>query len=115
MISEKKIEQIKAFMLELGIDEKDLSENFILGSSKGGQKLNKTHSCVQLTHTPTALQVQCQKERERETNRWLARRLLCEQYQKKILKQNTAKDDALAKKQKQKKRRQRKSRLKHEP
>ncbi len=78
MIGEKKIEEIKERMKNLGIKEVDLKENFILGSGRGGQNLQKTHSLVQLTHLPSGMQVRCGVSRQREENRWLARRQLCE-------------------------------------
>ena len=115
MISDRKIEQIKKELERLEIQEKDLQEKFILSSGKGGQKANKTHACVQLTHLPSKIQIKCEKERDRHSNRWLARRKLCEIYQKEVLKEKTDKDKALEKKRKQKKRRQRKSQLKHDP
>ena len=65
-------------MDQLGIKESDISESFILGSGKGGQKQNNTHNCVRLKHKPTGLTVTCQKGRERALNRFLARRKLCD-------------------------------------
>ena len=49
------------------------------GSGKGGQKINKTNNCVYLTHVPSGIVVRCHCEREREINRYLARRTLCEE------------------------------------
>src|SRR6185436_10588305 len=46
----------------LGIHESDLIEKFILGSGKGGQKVNKTSSCVYLKHIPTGIEVKCQQD-----------------------------------------------------
>jgi len=60
-------------MTKLGIHEDDLIEKFILGSGKGGQKVNKTSSCVYLKHLPTGIEVKCQASRSRETNRQTAR------------------------------------------
>ena len=65
-------------MDQLGIAERDISESFILGSGKGGQKQNTTHNCVRLKHKPTGLVVTCQQGRERVLNRFLARRKLCD-------------------------------------
>ena len=72
-------------MEKLGIHEEDLVEKFILGSGKGGQKINKTSVCVYLKHLPTGLEVKCQQGRSQETNRIIARIELCkrlEQQQK---------------------------------
>ncbi len=47
--------------LVLGIKPDDIIEQFIRGSGKGGQKINKTASCVLLKHGPTGIEVRCQK------------------------------------------------------
>ena len=60
-------------MQSLGITEEDLSENFIRGSGAGGQKINKTSSCVQLLHAPSGIEVRCQKSRSQALNRYYAR------------------------------------------
>ena len=60
-------------MRKYGIYEEDLIEKFILGTGKGGQKINKTSSCVYLKHLPTGIEVKCQKERSQELNRRQAR------------------------------------------
>ncbi|MCH1429916.1 MAG: peptide chain release factor-like protein [Chlamydiales bacterium] len=113
VISEKKILLIQNELKELEISEKDINENFVTASGKGGQKVNKSSSCVQLTHTPSGLRVSCQKERERESNRWLARRKLCEAYRKEILGERTEKDKKLDKIKKQKKKRKKRAQLKN--
>lgn len=65
-------------MKQAQIREEDLEESFVLGSGSGGQKINKTSSCVQLKHLPTGIEIQCQESRSREKNRELARLRLCE-------------------------------------
>ena len=62
----------------LGILEKDLEERFVRASGKGGQKLNKTSSCVWLTHKPTGILVKCEESRSQALNRFLARRRLAD-------------------------------------
>jgi len=61
---------------ELEIDPEDIEEKFVRGSGKGGQKINKTSNLVWLKHTPTGIEVKCQKHREREKNRMSAYKLL---------------------------------------
>ena len=78
MISPETIEKIKALMDEASVFEEDLEESFILGGGPGGQKTNKTSNVVRLAHEPSGLSVRCGETRSRETNRWLARRLLAE-------------------------------------
>ena len=63
-------------MQELGVTESDFEESFVRSSGPGGQKVNKTSSCVYLVHIPTGLAVKCQRERSQSLNRHLARRLL---------------------------------------
>ena len=70
--------QLKALMKRLDVKENDLIEKFILGSGRGGQKLNKTSSCVYLKHTPSGIEIKCQSSRSRELNRYHARKDLCE-------------------------------------
>ncbi len=65
-------------MDEASVFEDDLEESFILGGGPGGQKTNKTSSVVRLSHGPSGLFVRCGETRSRETNRWLARRMLAE-------------------------------------
>ncbi|MEM0970877.1 MAG: peptide chain release factor-like protein, partial [Verrucomicrobiota bacterium] len=65
----------------LGIEEDDLVEKFVLGSGSGGQKINKTHSCVFLHHMPSGIQVKCQDGRSRADNRHRARTLLCDRFE----------------------------------
>ena len=54
----------------------DIVEQWIRGSGKGGQKVNKTASCVLLKHEPTGIIVKCQKHREQSKNRVSAYKLL---------------------------------------
>ncbi len=61
---------------ELEIDAAQIEENYVRGSGKGGQKKNKTCSCVQLRHVPTEISVSCQKHREQSLNRISAYKLL---------------------------------------
>lgn len=63
-------------MQELDIHEEDLRESFVRASGPGGQKVNKTSSCVYLKHLPTGIEVKCQEERSQVLNRYLARKLL---------------------------------------
>ena len=94
-------------MRNLNINESDILEKFILGSGKGGQKVNKSNTCVYLKHIPSSLEVKCQKDRSRELNRFLARRQLCDLYEQKILGQTSTKDKEIEKIRKQKKRKKR--------
>ena len=78
-LSTEKITDLEQRMLALGITAETLLEKFVRGSGSGGQKINKTSSCVFLKHLPSGLTVKCQADRSREMNRFLARRELCEE------------------------------------
>ena len=75
-VSEEKNRWLQAKMEGLGIQEKDIEEKFIRSSGRGGQKVNKTSSCVYLRHIPTGIEVKCMRERSQSLNRFLARREL---------------------------------------
>lgn len=85
MISQDKWEKLHRRMEALGICEADLSEQFIRGSGKGGQKINKTSSCVQLRHKPSGLEIKCQQARLQAANRFFARRDLCDRLEEQQL------------------------------
>ncbi len=68
----------------LGVRECDLEERFVRGSGHGGQKVNKTSNCVCLLHIPSGIAVKCHREREREVNRFLARRALCDELDRRL-------------------------------
>lgn len=78
-VTPRKLRELAERMSTLGIRECDLDESFVRGSGKGGQKVNKTNNCVCLVHLPTGIVIKCHRERERETNRFLARRALCDE------------------------------------
>ena len=61
---------------DLKILPEDVVEKFVRGSGKGGQKINKTSSCVVMRHLPTGIEVRCQKHREQSKNRLSALKLL---------------------------------------
>lgn len=61
----------------LGTRIADVEERFVIGSGRGGQKLQKTSSSVWLRHRPTGIEVRCQRERSQSVNRLLAWADLC--------------------------------------
>jgi len=82
-VSEEKNQGLKEKMKALGIRERDLEEKFVRSSGKGGQKVNKTSTCVYIKHLPTGIQVKCMRERSQSINRFLARRELVEKIERK--------------------------------
>lgn len=98
----------------LKILESDLEETFIAGSGAGGQKINKTASCVQLKHGPSGLEVKVQEARSQAQNRYHARKRLCELMEEKTLGKKSPAALKLEKLRKQKKRRKRRNKAKQD-
>ena len=92
-------------MRALGIDESDLVEKFIKGSGPGGQKINKTSSCVYLKHEPTGIEVKCQRERSQALNRLVAREELCDRIERRRLEQKRARQAEAARKRRSRRKR----------
>jgi len=97
-------------MAELGLRAAELDESFVLGSGSGGQKINKTSSCVRLRHTPTGLEVKCQQTRSREMNRFLARRELCDRVEERAKGEASRRQMEFERVRRQKRRRSRRQR-----
>ena len=108
-LSTEKLAALEQRMAALGINEGDLLEKFVRGSGSGGQKINKTSSCVFLKHLPTGVCIKCQIDRSRELNRFFARRELCEQLEMIRDGKASAKTQAIEKLRRQKRRRSRRS------
>ena len=107
MISPETIEKVRSLMDEASVFEEDLEESFILGGGPGGQKTNKTSNVVRLEHGPSGLAVRCGETRSRETNRWLARRMLAELILEREQKRKSAARQKREKIRRQKRRRSR--------
>ena len=106
-VSAAKREQLLRRMARLGIAEGDLDETFILGSGSGGQKVNKTSSCVRLMHRPSGIEVKCQASRSRELNRHMARRELCDRVEERVLGEASRRQQEAERIRRQKRRRSR--------
>jgi len=90
-----------------GVREADLEERFVASSGPGGQKVNKTATCVMLRHVPTGLEVKTQKARSQALNRFYARRRLCELIEARALGKESPAEKEREKVRKQKERRRR--------
>jgi protein subunit release factor B len=112
VISPETIGKIKELMSEASVFEEDIEESFILGGGPGGQKTNKTSNVVRLSHEPSGVQVRCGENRSRETNRWLARRMLAEIVLEREHKRKSAARQAAEKVRRQKRRRSRRQKQK---
>ena len=104
-ISPEKIHALEERMKDLGIQEKDIVEKFIRSQGKGGQKVNKSSSCVYLRHTPTGIEVKCQKARSQAMNRFFARRILSDKIEEILLGNNSTKGKDVERVRKQKRKR----------
>src|SRR4030095_1780414 len=74
--------QLEQRMSSMNVRESDLEETFVHSGGAGGQKVNKSSSCVMLLHRPTGLRVKCQTTRHQALNRFLARRLLLDKIER---------------------------------
>lgn len=111
-ITKAKQKQLEERMVRLGILDADLVEKFVLGSGKGGQKINKTASCVYIRHEPTGFELKCQKTRSRAANRFHARRKLCDRIEEQLLGEKSARQQKIEKIRRQKRRRTRRQKEK---
>ncbi|MDA1209153.1 MAG: peptide chain release factor-like protein [bacterium] len=96
----------------LHISPEDISETFTKGSGHGGQKVNKTSSCVELYHAKTRTTVRVQKHREQSKNRISAYKLLILKIEEKKKGKESKRALQMHKVRKQKQRRSRKSKEK---
>ena len=107
MISPETIDRIRELMREASVFEEDLEESFVLGGGPGGQKTNKTSNVVRISHEPSGISVRCGETRSRETNRWLARRMLAEEILDREHRRKSSARQAAEKIRRQKRRRSR--------
>lgn len=96
----------------LKIFPQDIKEQFVRGSGKGGQKMNKTSSTVVLRHLPTGIDVKCQKHREQSKNRLSAYKLLILKIEEKIKGQESDRAKKIFKLIKQKRKRSKRAQQK---
>lgn len=112
VISPETIARIVSLMNEASVFEEDLEETFILGGGPGGQKTNKTSNVVRLIHLPSGIQMRCGETRSRETNRWIARRMIAETILENEHKRKSSARAAAEKIRRQKRRRSRRQKQK---
>ena len=108
-VTERKLAELERRMGNCGLSEKDIEETFVRSRGAGGQKVNKTATCVHLRHAPSGLIVKMQKSRSQGLNRYYARKRLCELLENKLLGKQSSEAKRLNKIRKQKDRRRRKT------
>jgi protein subunit release factor B len=90
-VTPQKEAELLARMEACGVRETDLEERFIRSGGPGGQKVNRSATCVQLRHAPTGIEIKMQQARSQALNRFYARRRLCE-----LIEDQTLGDDSAA-------------------
>lgn len=108
-VTERKRLELERRMGKCGLFEKDVEESFVRSGGAGGQKVNKTSSCVHLKHVVSGLAVKVQKSRSQGLNRYYARKQMCELLENKQLGKESPKAKKLEKIRKQKDRRKRRA------
>ncbi|MBU0477004.1 peptide chain release factor-like protein [bacterium] len=111
-ISQVKEKRLHEKMQQLGINESDIIERFVRSSGAGGQKVNKTSTCVYLKHIPSGIEVKCQKERLQVLNRFLARRILADKIEQVQLGKKSEEAKRIAKIKRQKRKRSKRAKEK---
>jgi len=110
--SQDKQKALEAKLDRLGVGKKDVIEKFVRSSGPGGQKVNKTSSCVYLKHIPTGIEVKMSRERSQSLNRFLAWRLLAEKIEERIYKIKSEKRRRIEKIRRQKQKRSKRAKEK---
>jgi peptide chain release factor len=111
-VSPEKERALEERLRALHIHEEDLEESFIRSSGPGGQHVNKTSTCVRLSHRPTGLSVKVQQSRSQGLNRFLARRFLADRVEQQLRGEAATQDQQGAKIRRQKQRRARRTKQK---
>ena len=112
-VSPEKEKELLQRMRACELHEGDLDEQVISSGGPGGQKVNRTATCVRLKHVPTGLEVKMQKARSQALNRFYARRRLCELVEQRDPGRSSPVDEKREKIRRQKARRSRRSRTKY--
>ena len=60
------------FAIENCFNQKDVDKTYTTAQGNGGQKVNKTHSAVQLYHRPTGISIKVQDTRQQSKNEEIA-------------------------------------------
>jgi protein subunit release factor B len=108
----EKEKALKKKLDSCGIYEEDIEESFIRSRGKGGQKVNKTSTCVYLKHLPTGIEVKCRRSRSQGLNRYYARQLLFAKIDRLIKRKKSEEVQRIEKIRRQKRKRSKRAREK---
>jgi len=84
-VTERKRCELERRMQKCNLFEDDIEEKFVRSSGAGGQKVNKSSTCVHLRHIPSGLSVKVQKSRSQGLNRYYARKQMCDLLENKLV------------------------------
>ena len=85
---------MKRFLSKFTINPKDVITSVTSGWGPGGQSVNKTMNCIQMTHSPTGIQVKVHDSRDKITNEKIALKRLTDKVDLRV----NAEDSKLQKK-----------------
>jgi len=108
-VTPKKEAELLSRMVACHLREEDIEESFVRSGGPGGQKVNRSATCVYLKHRPTGLEVKMQRSRSQGLNRFYARRRLCELIEERLLGRQSPEELRREKIRKQKQRRKRRN------
>ena len=111
-ISVSKQKAIEDKFAKYNIKDCDLVEKFIHSSGNGGQNLNKVATCVYLRYIPLNIEIKCQKYRTQLLNRYVARKMLVEEIEKKLFDKQSEKQKQIEKIRRQKRKRSKRAKEK---
>ena len=108
-VTERKARELQERMERCRISEADFEESFVRSRGPGGQKVNKSSTCVQLKHVPSGIAIKMQRSRRQGLNRYYARQRLCEMLEQQSLGRDSPEQKRREKIRKQKDRRRRRT------